>query len=70
MDIIIISFKYSNNILDLGGIAQNNAWGGMAPRKSAVAIITGPMVHLQLKSGNDDSWTVDILAVFTPVSAL
>ena len=64
------SMGYDNNILDLGGIAQNNQWGGMAPRKSAVAIITGPNVQLRLKCGNDDSWTVYILAVFTPTTAL
>jgi hypothetical protein len=42
----------------------------MAPRKSAVAIITGPNVQLRLKSGNDDSWDITILAVFTPVTSL
>ena len=64
------SMGYDNNILDLGGIAQNNQWGGMAPRKSAVAIITGPNVQLRLKCGNDDSWNIYILAVFTPTTAL
>ena len=57
---------FNHNRITFDGI-QQTGWGWVAPRTSAIAVITGPTINLRAKVGNDDFWTITVLIVVKPI---